>query len=167
MKIVKGNNAYIIDEEDAERLSRYTWYKDPSNGYWCTFRRINGIKRKIYMHRYIMRNESPYLVTDHINHDVNDNQKNNLRICTPSLNLRNKKIRQNNKTGYSNIYRDGKRYILQTRIDGKNRTLGRYDSIIDALDAKADFWLQLFELDMTKEIEEAIRELRKKDERNA
>lgn len=167
MEIVKGNNAYIIDEEDAERLKRYTWYKDPSNGYWCTFRHINGIKRKIYMHRFIMRNESSYLVTDHINHDVNDNRKSNLRICTPSLNLRNKKIRQNNKTGYCNIYRDGKRYILQTRIDGKNRTLGRYDSIIDALDAKADFWLQLFELDLTKEIDEAIRELRKKDERNA
>ena len=163
MQIVKGNNAYTIDDIDAERVKLYNWYLDPSIGYWCTFRRINGIKRKIYLHRYIVGNVPPGKVVDHINHDTSDNRRSNLRVCTQAFNLRNKKIRQNNKTGYSNIYRDGKRYVLQARIDGKNRTLGRYDSIIDALDAKADYWLDLFGLDMTEEIDEAIRELREKD----
>ena len=159
MILTKNNHEYIIDEEDAEKVKRYNWYKDPSNGYWCTFRRIDGVKKKIYLHRYITGNDTSDLVTDHINHDVNDNRKCNLRICTPSLNLRNKRVKQNNKTGYCNIYKDGKRYMLQTRIDGKKKTLGRYDSIVEALKAKCGFWLKLFNLDMRDEIDEAVREL--------
>ena len=159
MEITKGNNAYTIDDIDAERVKLYNWYWDPSIGYWCTFKQRGGIKRKIYLHRYIVGNVPSGKVVDHINHDTSDNRRSNLRVCTPSLNLRNKRIKQNTQTGYSNIYKDGKRYRLQARIGGKNKTLGKYDTIVDAWDAKGDYWLDLFGLDLLDEIDEAIREL--------
>lgn len=166
MTINKGSNAYTIDDRDAERVGKYNWYWDASIGYWCTFRRINGFKRKIYLHRFIMGDVPAGRVVDHINHDTSDNRRDNLRICSPSLNLRNKRVRQNTKTGYANIEQVGRRYRLRAYIDGKKKTLGRYDSIAGALDAKGKYWLDLFGLDLLDEIDEAIRELKAEDSAN-
>lgn len=45
--------------------------------------------------------------------------------------------------------------MLQARIDGKTKTLGRFDNINDALKQKMYLWNELFNLDYRKEIYKA------------
>ena len=66
----------------------------------------------IEMHRFIMNFPKGKYV-DHINHNTLDNRKCNLRICNNADNIRNGKIRTNNKSGYNLPYsKENKEYIL-------------------------------------------------------
>ena len=106
------------------------------------------------MHRYITNNNTPN-PTDHIDGNKDNNTRENLRICTRAVNARNQGIKANNRTGYKNIFVNGKKYVLQARIDGKTKTLGRFDNINDALKQKMYLWNELFNLDYRKEIYKA------------
>ena len=70
-----------VDPEDHNRLSQYKWSKT-GGGYART-----GPNSRL-MHRMII-GTPPDMVTDHINGDIYDNRKSNLRICTPSENGKN------------------------------------------------------------------------------
>lgn len=70
-----------------------------------------------YLHRSII-NCPPGMVVDHINGDINDNRKINLRICTVKENNNNKKIHREQKAKKQREneiltlkLRYGKRYI--------------------------------------------------------
>lgn len=73
-----------VDKEDYEKIVKYTWYKTLRNS--VESRRWKLIK----LHRLIM-NPSGWYVVDHINWDILDNRKSNLRICTMLENTRNTK----------------------------------------------------------------------------
>ena len=99
-------NKFIISEEDVEKVSKYEWHKDKQTGYWYTY--VNG--KKLYLHRYITNNSTKN-PTDHIDKNKDNNTRENLRICTYKENARNKSFRSNSNTGYTNIFRHGKKYI--------------------------------------------------------
>ncbi len=76
----------IVDEEDFESLSKYSWFFNDKNGYTAKNNpKCDGIRKKEYMHRFIM-NAPKGMEVDHINGDKLDNRKCNLRICTRSEN---------------------------------------------------------------------------------
>jgi DUF971 family protein len=82
------------------------------------------------LHRFLLCTDE---YVDHINHNTLDNRRENLRVATSSQNCRNRKSRNiNNKTGYRNVSFDGKRYIVQLQIDGKNKCLGKFDDVHEA-----------------------------------
>jgi len=74
------------------------------------------------------------LEIDHKNRIRNDNRPENLRLGTRTQNNANMRVRYDNKTGHRGVYfsSEKKKYIVQVRIDGKTRTLGRFDSVEDA-----------------------------------
>lgn len=76
---------YKIDFEDYPLISRYKWSR-ASNGYAIT--RIAGIVT--LLHRLLMRPKKGQQV-DHINLDITDNRKSNLRVCSNSVNQQNKR----------------------------------------------------------------------------
>jgi len=83
--------------------------------------KMNG--RNIHVHRLIMGlgkyNNDP---VDHIFHDSLDNRRLNLRICTPSINNRNSRLRVDNKSGIQGVYfsKHRKTYIAEVRdLNGK------------------------------------------------
>ena len=158
MIIEHRNNQCIIDDEDAELARRYKWRKDTSTGYWATHIRVDGCKKKLYLHRLITKNDTPN-PTDHINHDKDDNRRENLRIVSYALNARNRSVKSNNQTGYTNIFKEGKKYVIQARINGKTSRLGKFESIPEALEAKLSLWIDLFDIDLTEEIDEALKEM--------
>lgn len=83
---ITGGEAQI-DEADLELVSQYKWHKN-DNGY-AVWRGIkDGKKQTIRMHRLIMQPPND-MVVDHINHDPLDNRRENLRIVTQSVNMRN------------------------------------------------------------------------------
>lgn len=90
---------FIIDFDDYPEVSKYKWGIN-NNGY-----AISRIDNKIVLlHRFIMKPKKGQQV-DHINLDIKDNRKANLRVCTNSLN-------QQNRNGYNKFSVKG---VEQTR----------------------------------------------------
>lgn len=84
----------LLDEDDYERLKNYRWTLQP-HGYVA-------YHKTIYLHKEILKTKKDEIV-DHINGDILDNRKNNLRIATRSQNAVNRKKGKRNK--YSLLYR--------------------------------------------------------------
>lgn len=100
---VLGNNTqtFKIDTEDLDLVRRYKW-RLGKDGY-CT----SGYS-SLRLHRLILGVTIGGQV-DHINNDITDNRKCNLRLCTNSLNQTNKK--SYNSLGYKGIsYYKSKKY---------------------------------------------------------
>lgn len=108
---IKGNICYIylynikckhvattlIDSEDFDKVKNFKWGLD-SKGY-----SKGKVYRKIIkLHRLIM-NTPKGMCTDHINHNIMDNRKENLRICTQGENQHNKKKPKDNTSGYKGV----------------------------------------------------------------
>lgn len=92
----------IVDDDDYEELNQFKW-GTTHNGYAYRRKVINGVSRRILMHRVV--NQTPDgLSTDHINRDKLDNRKSNLRSATNSLNMLNRGLTSNNRTGLKRLY---------------------------------------------------------------
>jgi hypothetical protein len=77
----------LVDESDYDYLSPFTWSR-ATVGY--AVRHEGG--KTIYMHRSVMGlAEGDGMYVDHINRDMLDNRKSNLRVCTKSQNQCNQK----------------------------------------------------------------------------
>lgn len=71
---------YLFDKEDYEKIKDMWWYAD-SNGYATHMKTASGKSLSMRLHRFILNpKENEYI--DHINRNVKDNRKNNLRICS-------------------------------------------------------------------------------------
>lgn len=82
----------LIDEEDWDLVSQYTWTLHRSGKYvYCRrWVRVNGKIKWVFLHNELMNTPKGKIV-DHINHNGLDNRRSNLRICTYSQNLYNSK----------------------------------------------------------------------------
>jgi len=81
------------------------------------------------MHRLILGLEvGDKRHVDHINHDGLNNQRMNLRICSRTQNMRNRK-----STG---VYHDRNAWKASIGIDGRTVYLGRFKKKSDALEAR-------------------------------
>lgn len=90
MKLNITNAVVEIDDEDLMLVSKYKWHLS-STGY-AVWRGIEqGVKKTLRMHR-LVTNAPKGKVVDHINHNPLDNRKINLRVCTQSENMRNKRV---------------------------------------------------------------------------
>lgn len=73
----------------------------------------------------------PKGVIDHINGDVSDNRINNLRDVNHSTNLQNlRRARSDSQVGLIGVHRrnDTGRYTARIQINGRNATIGCFDS---------------------------------------
>ena len=80
----------LVDKQDFKRINQYKWHIFSQKGYAVRDKVVNGKKKKISMHRYIMKPPKEMEV-DHINGNVLDNRRKNLRICTHQQNCSNRK----------------------------------------------------------------------------
>jgi hypothetical protein len=125
------NEPFFIDLEDFANVKQYSWYKD-NHGYI-----VSTIKRKNYLlHRFIMRVTNGKYYVDHINHDIIDNRKSNLRVVTPSQNNMNMPIRKNNTSGVKGVSWSKQKNKWHARIMKKN--LGFFDDIKEAEKARKE-----------------------------
>ena len=121
----------IVDDGDYEWLSQWKWcYLSSATGYAIRQERVQGKIKGVLMHRAIL--DVPQgMYTDHINHDGLDNQRANLRICTPSENKAHSRKYKNNKSGYMGVHRDKDRGKWTAQINS-NHYLGRFDDPMKA-----------------------------------
>jgi len=97
---------------------------------------------KHYAHRlawFYMTGEFPVDQIDHINGDGTDNRWCNLRQVTHRENSKNQKLRSTNTSGVTGVYWDTKRekWCASITIKGKTVSLGRFDILSDAVDARS------------------------------
>lgn len=134
----KNNKKYtmICDEEDYNYLTSLNIYIG-GDGYAVT--RINGKIKRI--HRIIMNIDDPKILVDHINRNILDNRKSNLRFCNKQYNEFNEKpIRKNNTSGFKGVTwdKDNNKWKSSIMINGKNINLGRYLDKNDAVKARLE-----------------------------
>jgi hypothetical protein len=127
----------IIDEEDFERVSAFKWCMI-STGY-------GNNKTAGLMHRFIL-SAPKGMVVDHINGDKIDNRKANLRICTQSENVLNKRPGRLPASGAVGVdwHPETKKWRPRINKNGKAQYFGLYETKEEAIAARLDAERRLF-----------------------
>lgn len=132
------NKVSIVDDEDYDCVNMYNWCATYIDGHWYAVRTVSLNKKKvmIYLHRFIMNPENDKFV-DHKNGDGLDNTRGNLRICTNTQNISNKRIGKNNTSGYKGVdwQEHRKKWRSTIKVNRKQIFLGRFEDVIDAAKA--------------------------------
>lgn len=129
-----------VDAADAEWLNQWKWSASACHrGRHVAVRRGEG--RTVYMHREILGlTPGDGLEADHLNHNILDNRRANLRVVTPAQNKEGQPSR-GGSSRFVGVTWDGRRakWRAQIQVDGKMLNLGRFPSEIDAARARDAF----------------------------
>ena len=87
-----------VDTEDVDRIIKYKW----TIGTWGYPSAIIN-NESVFLHRFILNEYDKNKIPDHINRNILDNRKSNLRIANKSDNAANSKIPKNNTSGVKGV----------------------------------------------------------------
>jgi hypothetical protein len=125
----------LVDDEDYEALNAFTWYLT-RRGYATRKKRVGEVapSTHITMHRQIMGVQEvsePHV--DHINGDITDNRRQNLRLVTHAENMQNRK-NPPNKSGYRGVHWNPlvNAFYVSITVNGVKHSAGRFENIEDA-----------------------------------
>jgi hypothetical protein len=125
----------IISLSDLELVSSY-------EGTWCVHLKDNGTmyaiaRGGIKLHRFVT-NAPEDKVVDHRDGNGLNNTRNNLRVCTQAENLQNRNKYSTNKSGHKGVawYKPYGKWRATIGIKGKQKHLGYFDNIEDAIEAR-------------------------------
>lgn len=107
----------------------------------CHYRAGKMDGRKFYSHRIVwllIHGAWPSGQIDHIDHNGLNNKPENLRVVTASENQRNTKKNRRNKSGHMGVFwmADAGRWMAYIRFNRKQKYLGLYDNLEDAIEAR-------------------------------
>ena len=101
----------LVSSEDLEIISKYNWHINKRGYVRTQAPRINGVQKKIMLHRLIAQ-AKPQQIVDHINRIKTDNRRENLRIVQPLINCLNRIPKVNGASKFKGV--------------SKQKNLGRY-----------------------------------------
>ncbi len=97
----------LIDDADYDLISKFSWHlkKNKTNAYAGSNKRNKkGVWRTVKMHRIIMGLEqSDGKIVDHKDGNGLNNQRSNLRLCTPAQNCINRGKYKNKSSKYKGV----------------------------------------------------------------
>ena len=130
--VTSRGDMFYFDKEDLEKVSQYNWYKS-KQGYIVTTHESKVIR----LHRFVM-DAKPGEQIDHINHQLENACKSNLRRVTKRQNAFNSKTSLNNTSGVKGVTYDSHRdkWIAQIGVNGKTVRLGGFDAFDEAVAAR-------------------------------
>lgn len=145
--LTKNNVEVIIDDEDFPLIGKSKiWLsigkKRKDNAYIMIYKN----KKQVGLHRFLMNITDPKIFIDHINGNVFDNRKSNLRICNNKENSRNSKLYRNNKSGYKGIMyiETRKKWRAKIFFEGKTIHLGYFNDKLTAAQAYNEAAIRYF-----------------------
>lgn len=123
----------LVDDEDYDFLAQWKWH-----AYWDantrSYRASRGIWDKeahrattVEMSRAIMSAPRGSHV-DHKDHETLNNQRTNLRVCSPTQNQGNRRMNHNNTSGFTGVCAERGRWSARIRVKGRGIFLGYYDT---------------------------------------
>lgn len=132
IQLTKGQLT-LVDDEDFDYFNQWKWNAQLIHGrlYACrTQWGLSGGKRKgIYLHRAVMRVlDIKGIVVDHTDGNSLNNQKKNLRLCTPSQNCTNRKSGAGSSSKYLGVswVTSRKRWSAYIKKNYKNIFIGHF-----------------------------------------
>ena len=137
IQLTQGKVA-LVDDADYLYLNQFKWHinkQNRNNFYARTVIYQNKKRIGIVMHRLLLKCEGK--IIDHISGDGLDNRRSNIRCCTKSENLLNRRININNNSGYKGVswFKVVKKWRAQIQYKKIVYHLGTYDKRIDAAKA--------------------------------
>lgn len=141
------NNIFYFDYEDYNKIKDLCWTED-SHGYLFSL----TLGERLAFHRFVMNVEkqknpttSKSLLVDHIDGNIKNNKKENLRICLPKQNSWNRKISQGQSgiIGVSYVKAVGK-WVAFIEHKGNKYNLGYYKLKENAIKARLKKEKELF-----------------------
>lgn len=138
-----------VDDALHLQLSRFHYFLD-SKGYAA---RTEKKRKKIYLHQDVMRISHPeiwpipkHMEIDHENRDTLDNQIDNLRVVTLSVNRANKNKRADNTSGFVGVslHNQNQKWVAEIWANGQKIYLGIFDDILDAAKKVNDAYAYYF-----------------------
>ncbi len=129
ISVINSDKLLVVDDEDFEIVRGYKWHLHKNYIHYTR-------KPQVAIHRLIMGAKKGEII-DHINGDIFDNRRCNLRFVTKQQNNWNKGIQSNNKTGVTGVswYKNAKKYRASIKFNGKDIRLGYFNSLEEARDA--------------------------------
>lgn len=123
----------MVDDADYEWLMQWKWHWN--GGYAKRIIRENGKVKSVMMHREILGITNISDVEgDHINRKRLDNQRSNLRTCSPAQNMFNRIVQ---KQKHTTIFRGvdlnrNKYWVASISIKNKKKHLGIFKTDVEA-----------------------------------
>jgi len=149
IKLTQGKYA-LVNNKDFEWLDKWKWYAAFCNKKdWHSVRgRTVGKERYIvYMHREIvgLKREDARIV-DHRDHNGLNNQRYNIRICTPIENVQKRTVKKNNSSKYKGVHwaKHINKWIVRITHNKKRYHLGCFISELRAAKAYDKKAVELF-----------------------
>ena len=151
MIIERNGFNFIIDDEDWNLISTYSWYvsikKDNAYGdaYVCATYYLNGKKKTHQLSRVILNAPADKIV-DHISGNTLDNRKCNLRLADKRTNAQNMRPNKNTTSKYKGVCWDKTRnkWRVNIKINDKQTYIGRFGIEEDAAKAYNEKALQFY-----------------------
>lgn len=138
ISLKRTNLKALVDDDIAERVKQYSWFLH--EGY--VVRWDNNIRSVRRLHHEVVGFSTVGFETDHINLNKLDNQRENLRLVTPSINCQNRLT--NNSTGFRGVVSKGSRWAAKIKHQGKAYALGGFDTAEEAARAYDKKALELY-----------------------
>jgi len=137
---VLHENSYIrvkIDSEDIDKLKKYTWLV-----YDNRYLRAKILGKNVSIHRYILDYTGNETV-DHIDRNIYNNQKSNLRIISYTENVLNRGVDPRNKMGLKGIIKTKTGFSVKFQkygiIKRKTFSFKNFKSIEEALSKAVEY----------------------------
>jgi hypothetical protein len=100
----------------------------------------------VELHRFLLKAKKGEYV-DHINGNTLDNRRFNIRICSNGANIRNGKIRLNNKSGYTGVFHTNNDiWISYIKVNYKRIHLGSFKTFEEAVKARKEAEIKYFNI---------------------
>lgn len=119
----------LVDIGDIDKLKGWKWTRG-GDGYVVGYRRINGEKMRIPLHRHLTGVLSEFEI-DHENHNKLDNRQSNLRVVTRQENMCNRGgLQTNNTSGFIGVSWHGitNKWRARIKVNGVETYLGLFDT---------------------------------------
>ena len=153
-RVIDGNSNYEISSYGRVKKIKNNALMKPrfneATGYAFLSLRTNKTRRTTHIHQLIAKafidNPQNKKYVDHIDNDRRNNSIKNLRWCTQSENNQNSKLAKNNTSGVKGVSynKRDKKWISRITVDGTTITLGYFDNIEDAKNARVKRAKKLF-----------------------
>ena len=129
--VIGGGILYpcLVSPQDYENVIKHSWSLDGS-GYPQT--QIDG--KLVRLHRFILGLIDPTIYCDHIDRDILNCTRENLRVATPSQNAMNRRKLSGTSSQYKGVsyHKKNKKWTAYIKKDGKRKYLGSFTSEYEA-----------------------------------
>lgn len=141
-KIIEEYDNYSVSNIGRVRNDKFNRILTPSvnsSGYYHVRLCKNGKAKTERIHplvaKYFCENHNEYDEVDHIDRNTKNNIYTNLRFCTRSENIRNRRKQTNCSSQYVGVHKHQNKWRAQITINGKHNHIGSFETEEEAHEA--------------------------------